>query len=99
MEQDIVKTYGTDTTVDIPALRASNPRLNLAYEIAENNRFMHWELEFADLFAERDGFDLIVGNPPWVLLGWNEQAILSDNHPQFAVKNLNATQPTQHVTK
>ncbi|NLC25343.1 MAG: N-6 DNA methylase, partial [Fastidiosipila sp.] len=99
MEQDIVKTYGTDTTVDIPALRASNPRLNLAYEIAENNRFMHWELEFADLFAERDGFDLIVGNPPWVLLGWNEQAILSDNHPQFAVKNLNATQTTQHRTK
>ncbi len=25
----------------------------------------HWEIEFAEVFEERDGFDLIVGNPPW----------------------------------
>lgn len=92
MALDIIDTYGTDTIVDIPRLRQENPRLDLAAQIAEKNKFMHWELEFADLFAERGGFDLIVGNPPWILLGWNEQAALSDSHPEFAVKKLTAAQ-------
>ena len=95
MAMDIIDTYGTDTIVDIPRLRKENPRLDLAARIAEQNKFMHWELEFADLFAERGGFDLIIGNPPWVLLGWNEHGILSDSQPKFAVKRLNATQTTQ----
>jgi hypothetical protein len=25
----------------------------------------HWEVEFAEVFEERDGFDVIAGNPPW----------------------------------
>ena len=80
MEQialDIVATYGLGTEVDIPRLRKENPRLNLAYEIAEQNHFMHWELEFADLFAERGGFDLVLGNPPWIKIEWKEQGISS----------------------
>lgn len=99
MEQlalDIIDTYGTDTVVDIPRLRKESPRLDLAARIAEQNHFMHWELEFADLFAERGGFDLIVGNPPWILLGWNEQGVLSDKQPMFAVKKFNAAQTAQH---
>ncbi|HBL50484.1 MAG TPA: restriction endonuclease subunit M, partial [Firmicutes bacterium] len=96
MAMDIIDTYGTDTVVDIPALRAANPRLNLAYEIAEQNHFMHWELEFADLFAERGGFDLVIGNPPWVKIQWNEQGILSDCNPLFAVKKLTATQTAHY---
>ena len=92
MALDIIDTYGTDTIVDIPRLRQENPRLDLAAQIADKNKFMHWELEFADLFAERGGFDLVIGNPPWILLGWNEQAALSDSHPEFAVKKLTAAQ-------
>lgn len=93
---DIIGTYGLDSVVDIPRLRLENPRLNLAAEIAEKNKFMHWELEFADLFAERGGFDLIIGNPPWVKIQWNEQNALSDKHPMFIVKNLSANQTTFH---
>ena len=96
MEMDILNTYGTETVVDIPALRKQNPRLNLAYEIAEQNHFMHWELEFADLFAERGGFDLIIGNPPWIKIEWIEQDVLSDKQPLFKVKNLTAPQTTKH---
>ena len=99
MEQialDIVATYGQGSVVDIPRLRKENPRLNLAYEIAEQNHFMHWELEFADLFADRGGFDLVIGNPPWIKVEWNEQGVLSDRHPMFAVKKLSATQTTHH---
>ena len=95
MTLDIIDTYGTDTIVDIPRLRQENPRLDLAARIAEQNKFMHWELEFADLFAERGGFDLIIGNPPWIKIEWKEQNVLSDTHPMFAVKKLTATQ-TMH---
>lgn len=96
MAMDIIDTYGTDTIVDIPRLRKENPRLDLAARIAEQNKFMHWELEFADLFAERGGFDLIIGNPPWIMLGWNEQNVLSDKQPMFAIKKLSAAQTTEH---
>lgn len=92
---DITAIYGTNTVVDIPKLRKENPRLDLAAKIAEQNHFMHWELEFADLFAERGGFDLIIGNPPWIKIEWNEQGLLSDANPMFAVKKLSATQ-TSH---
>ena len=78
--------------VDIDNLCTLFPRLALVREIAEQNHFMHWELEFADLFAERGGFDLVIGNPPWVLLGWNEQAAIGDSQPQFMIKNLSAAQ-------
>lgn len=96
MAMDIIDTYGTDTIVDIPRLRKENPRLDLAARIAEQNKFMHWELEFADLFATRGGFDLIIGNPPWIMLGWNEQDVLSDKQPMFAIKKLSAAQTTEH---
>lgn len=91
MEQialDIVATYGQGSVVDIPRLRKENPRLNLAYEIAEQNHFMHWELEFADLFAERGGFDLVLGNPPWILLGWKDADILCEYNPAMAIQSL-----------
>lgn len=92
MASDILDTYGTDTIVDIPCLRQENSRLDLAAKIAEQNKFMHWELEFADLFAERGGFDLIIGNPPWVKITWHEQSVLSESQPMFAVKKLSASE-------
>lgn len=88
MAMDIVETYGTETIVDIPRLRQENPRLDMAAKIAERNHFVHWELEFADLFAERGGFDLIVGNPPWILLGWKDADILCEYNPAMAIKSL-----------
>lgn len=78
--------------VDIDNLCTLFPRLALVREIAEQNYFMHWELEFADLFKERGGFDLVIGNPPWIKMVWNENSVLSDKHPMFVVKNLTATQ-------
>lgn len=99
MEQlvfDFQDTYGMDSIVDIPKLRKENLRLDLAAQIAEQNKFMHWELEFADLFAERGGFDLIVGNPPWIKLGWNEQNVLSDTQPLFAIKKMSAAETARN---
>ena len=92
---DMSEQYRGEGVVDIPRLCAQQPRLATVRDIAHQNHFMHWELEFADLFVERGGFDLVIGNPPWIKMTWNENAVLSDSHPMFAVKNLTATQTTQ----
>ena len=99
IEAEILDLYSDIGEVDIPALRKQNPRLDLAARIAEQNKFMHWELEFADLFAERGGFDLIVGNPPWIKITWNEQSVLSDRQPMFAVKKLSASETAKYRTE
>lgn len=82
--------------VDLDQLCELFPRLALVRKIANDNKFMHWELEFADVFADNGGFDLIIGNPPWVKLEWKEQNVLSDKNPMFAVKKLTATQTISH---
>lgn len=88
----INELFPGQSIVDIDNLCMLFPRLALVRQIAEQNRFMHWELEFADLFAERGGFDLVIGNPPWVKIEWNEEGILSDSNPVFAVKKLSAAE-------
>lgn len=88
---DMTEQYSGMGVVDIPKLCQQQPRLALVRQIAEQNHFMHWELEFADLFAERGGFDLVIGNPPWILLGWNEQDLLADYNPQFAIREFSAS--------
>ncbi len=74
----------------------SHQRFELVREITAKNRFMHWELEFADIFAERGGFDLIIGNPPWIKVSWNEQSLLSETNPMFEVKKLTAAETVKH---
>ncbi|MGC7872068.1 Eco57I restriction-modification methylase domain-containing protein [Desulfosporosinus sp. SYSU MS00001] len=96
MAQKVLALYDDLPKVDLAALCDRNPRLQLVSKIAAVNKFMHWELEFADLFEERGGFDLVIGNPPWIKMEWNEQAVLSDRHPMFAVKNFTANQTTQN---
>lgn len=81
--------------VDIDALLKENARLKLASELAGQHRFFHWELEFADLFRERGGFDLMLGNPPWIKVEWNEQALLSDYDPRFVIRKLSAQKTSE----
>ena len=95
-EEQEFSSITTQNIVNINQLCALFPRLALVRNIAAQNHFMHWELEFADLFAERGGFDLILGNPPWIKVEWNEQGVLSDCNPLFAVKKLTATETTKH---
>lgn len=81
--------------VNLEQIRSLYPRLRIANEIAERQHFMHWELEFADLFYERGGFDLVIGNPPWIKYKWDEMNVLSDYEPLFVIKNYNANQVTR----
>lgn len=56
------------------------PWLTVAADIAEVQGFFHWELDFAPVFA-RGGFDLQVGNPPWVRPDWDEAGVLAEFDP------------------
>jgi hypothetical protein len=54
-------------------------------EIADREGFFHWELEFAQIFS-RGGFDLQVGNPPWVRPVWDDNLALAEYDPWFALQ-------------
>lgn len=74
--------------VDVPRLLEKRPRLRLANELADRYGFLHQELEFADIFADRGGFDVVVGNPPWIRIEWNEADVLSEFDPVFELRKL-----------
>lgn len=92
--RELSDRYGKYGAVNLDQLRAGFPRLRIANEVAEQQKFFHWELEFSDVFESRGGFDLVVGNPPWIKLEWNEEAVLGDRQPLLAVKKFTATQTT-----
>jgi hypothetical protein len=78
--------------LDVDKIIKENPRLNLAHRLAQQYKFFHWELEFADIFASNGGFDLILGNPPWLKVEWQEAGIMSDANPLFALRNFSASE-------
>ncbi|WP_405959259.1 class I SAM-dependent DNA methyltransferase [Streptomyces sp. NBC_00868] len=63
-----------------------------AVRIAKDRGFFHWELNYAHIFAE-DGFDLMVGNPPWVKHTWQEGGVLAEFEPWFEL----ADKPTNEA--
>jgi hypothetical protein len=84
-----LKTYGF---VDLEKLKEENQRFQIVEELSTRHRFFHWELEFADLFLEQDGFDLMVGNPPWLKVEWSEGDLLGDYDPMTVIRKLSAAQ-------
>ena len=78
--------------LNLKRLFAASSRLKLADDIARRRRFFHWNLVFADIFRDNGGFDLILGNPPWLKVLWNGGAVLGDFEPQFVVRDFAAPQ-------
>jgi hypothetical protein len=78
--------------VNLNKLFKASPRLKQTDEIARQRRFFHWNLAFADIFASNGGFDLFLGNPPWLKVEWNSGAVLGDFEPRFVLKSYSAKQ-------
>ena len=85
--------------LDLQKLFDQFPRLRFVDELARRHRFHHWELAFADVFYGeradgwiRGGFDLVLGNPPWVRVEWKEGAVLGDHDPLLVLRKKSATQ-------
>ena len=57
-----------------------HPWLQVCRQVAREQGFFHWQLDFAPVFA-RGGFDLQVGNPPWVRPDSDVAALLAEGDP------------------
>ena len=92
---DIAKRITNEVgMLDLDKLFEQFPRLKFVNNLAAQHRFHHWELAFADVFAERGGFDLVLGNPPWVKVEWEEGGVLGDRNPAFVLRKHSATEIT-----
>jgi hypothetical protein len=66
------------------AVETRYPWMRVVRDIAEEQGFLHWELDFAGVFASgAGGFDLQVGNPPWVRPTWAENPVIAEYEPWF----------------
>jgi hypothetical protein len=72
-------------------LYVANPRLALTRQVVGQQCFHHWGLTFSEVWGENGGFDLILGNPPWVKLGWNESGLLSEYDPVLSIRKMSAS--------
>jgi hypothetical protein len=86
--RDLFKTAakqqgGLFRETNVEALIENFDWLKTAVEVAERERFVHFDLIFADVMRARGGFDVIVGNPPWVRPGWNEGNALAEIDPKY----------------
>ena len=73
--------------VDVEQVLKSHPWLWVCETVAKQQGFFHWDLDFATVFA-RGGFDLQLGNPPWVRPRTDVDALLAEGDPwwQLALK-------------
>ncbi|MCZ4541371.1 class I SAM-dependent DNA methyltransferase [Dietzia maris] len=80
--------------VPIAAVLDRHPWLAVADRVAADRGFFHWELDFSPVFA-LGGFDLQVGNPPWVRPRTDEDALWGESDPWWIL----AHKPTQAAKK
>lgn len=76
--------------LDMSKVLDQNEWLTVTQGVAANQGFFHWELDFVTVFA-RGGFDLQVGNPPWVRPRSDVDALMAEGDPWWQLAN----KPTQ----
>ncbi len=84
LDQAEWKNLAVNGAEDVDKAVEKHPWLAVCAEIAEREAFFHWELDFAPVF-ERGGFDLQVGNPPWVQPKWDEPMTLAETDPWWGL--------------
>lgn len=75
------------TEKPISAIIKESSRLSVVDRVRRQQHFFHWELSCAHIFDERGGFDLIVGNPPWIKVQFEEADLYSEIEPKILVRS------------
>lgn len=96
-EEDTVRDYRKDKKqlekLLAEALKQStyslfeNERSALIKKYADQYRFFHYELEFIEVFRENNGFDIAVGNPPWVGIEFSYKKSLGERFPELNIRD------------
>lgn len=94
-EQAYLQFAGASPVDDV---LARHPWLAVCERVVEEQRFFHWQLEFGPLFEQRGGFDLQVGNPPWVRPRSDVEVLLAEGDPWWALTT-KATQGAKRERK
>lgn len=66
--------------VPVAVALEKHPWLAVCERVSQTQGFFHWDLDFAAVFA-RGGFDLQVGNPPWVRPNVEVEGLLAEGDP------------------
>ena len=87
---ELLKATATDE-LDVEALISAVPWYRVSREIASKTQFNHWELSFPEILGQDAsplrGFDLILGNPPWIKVSWTDAPLLCDFDPLLGVRD------------
>lgn len=70
-------------------------RYKIVIELSKRYCFFHPMLEFLEVFWLRDGFDIICGNPPWILMSFDETGVISEKYPEVAIRKLPANEVSE----
>jgi len=84
-EAENIDEFGVDSIIN------ESIRLEIVSDIVTTTPFMHWELQYYEIFKKNGGFDLIVGNPPWVKISWKKSNILSEFEPVIKLRGMSAS--------
>lgn len=84
--------------VDLQKLVEDFSRFKIVQRLSSKHRYFHLELEFADLFLKQGGFDLTLGNPPWIKLEWKESDVIADFNPLFLIRGESASEVAKRRT-
>ncbi|WP_452228966.1 Eco57I restriction-modification methylase domain-containing protein [Lacinutrix sp. MEBiC02404] len=101
-EEEAVRDYRKDKkTIEnqlVDALKQSpyslfeNERSILVNKYADQYKYFHYELEFIEVFRENNGFDVAVGNPPWLKVTFEEKGLMSEIYPELEIRKVSAPQ-------
>ena len=75
----------------VAELKQQHPWLEVAVGAARREGAWHWDLEFAPVFHQGGGFDLQVGNPPWVRPIWYDDLVLAEQDPWWGITERSTT--------
>jgi hypothetical protein len=93
-DQESFELYTAGAADHVREVVAEHPWLAVCQRIAHQQGFLHWQLDFAPVFG-RGGFDLQLGNPPWVRPILDVDALLAEGDPWWML----AHKPSESVRK
>lgn len=82
--QESFELYTAGAVDHVREVVAEHPWLAVCQRIAHQQGFFHWQLDFAPVFG-RGGFDLQLGNPPWVRPESDIDALLAEGDPWWTL--------------